>query len=329
MTRTVLTERASAETIGQARPLGRSARVLVAPGTIKALVGAAVIVFVILLGVAGPFLALCFVAGAVAFWHGLVEYRNRLTILNLPTATACSAAIGLAELSGRARGAHVTPAAITGRPSVYWRAVVWRQPQNHGPHTKERPQVLIRTSPPLEFELEDDTGRILIWPHGAEFVLPTERWKSENGPPPDAGVRLLAEAGMQWPDPKDPRPMVMTETRLEEGGPLYVLGTLSERARIRATPTRDGGERELASRPFQAWAEQVSDAPLPAVSVPPDVDDSRVVVWKGDQGRPFILADSERDAVKRLSRSTWIEILCGAAFMTGSLAFAIAKIMGR
>jgi hypothetical protein len=60
---------------------------------------------------------------------------------------------------------------------------------------------------------------------------------------------------------------------------------------------------------------------------PPDLDAHQVLVWKGDQRRPFIIAGVvEREALTALSRRAWFAVLAGAGLMTGTLLVALLKL---
>ena len=61
-----------------------------------------------------------FALGAWLFRGGLSGLRDAISVANTPTARVSSAAIGLVELEGLAKTSHPSPAAVTGRPSVWW-----------------------------------------------------------------------------------------------------------------------------------------------------------------------------------------------------------------
>jgi len=57
------------------------------------------------------------------------------------------------------------------------------------------------------------------------------------------------------------------------------------------------------------------------------VDPHQVLVWKGDQGRPFIIAGLlEQEALGALSRRAWLYILSGGGLMAGTLLVSIWKL---
>ena len=177
---------------------------------------------------------LFFIVGWFVFRHGLAEYRNRLAVSGTATATANSAAIGLVELSGRADAEHPTESPVTKTTCAFWRVEVR--------HRGEKDfrwidwtwtRVMERTSAALEsLVLEDDTGRLRVWCRGAEMIPTRQVWRSDRGDAPDDVKRFVAALGLEWSSRSSARPLKVVEERIEQGGPLYVLGTLAERRQI-------------------------------------------------------------------------------------------------
>jgi hypothetical protein len=268
-----------------------------------------------------------FAGGALLFRHGFIEYRNRLTVSNTPTAKASSAAIGLAELFGWARGGTHTSAPISGKPSIFWSVLVRQYIRTQG-GKGEWQVVAKRRSEPLDLlELEDETGRIPVWCYGAEILLSSQQWKSKKDRLSEEGNKLLAEIGRKWPLPSDANHMEITEKRLEEGGPLYVLGTLSERWRI-PTPAQHSQrivepKASLSAIPGLAWimfTQWARNKMSGGNATPPELEPHRVLVWKGEQSRAFIVSDkAERATLTALTKRVWFFLLAGGGLMAYSL----------
>jgi hypothetical protein len=284
-----------------------------------------------------------FLAGFLSFRHGFIQYRNRLAVSGTATAKATSAAIGLAELSGRGHAAG-SAAPITGTPCLFWKLEVlqWHtQSKRRGWRRKLERSYRVDT-----LELEDDSGRVLVWTRGAEIIPIKRLWRSEDGNPPDAALRLVAGAGLQWPAPSSRHPMKIIEQRVERDAPLYVMGTLAERRQIPARPpgvfpallekwrqtTPDLQDRSFGAaftfvgHGARRWLAKDLSTLSPSWS-PPAVDPHQVLLWKGDQGRAFIISGLlERDALTALSRRAWLSILGGAGLMAGTLLVAVLKL---
>ena len=287
-----------------------------------------------------------FAAGFFLFRRGFLQYRDRLAVSGTATAKAASAAIGLAELSGRGHAETTSKAPVSKAPCLFWTVDVeqWqRRSKRRGWHNK-----LHRTFAVDTLELEDESGRMLVWTRGAELVAIKQVWKSEDGQPPEAGQRLVAATGLPWPEPSSAYPMRITEQRILAEAPLYVMGTLAERRQIPDRPTGllprllnrwldtaprlDGQSFGAAFRFVSQGAKRVLARDLQTLVprwTPPAVDAHRVVVWKGTQRRPFIIAGvDEREATRALARRAWLCILGGGALMAGTLLVGVWKLTG-
>lgn len=287
-----------------------------------------------------------FVGGFFAFRHGFIEYRNKLAVTGTATAKASSAAIGLAELRGRGFAEDAGVAAVSQTKCLFWSVEVeqWQNRQKRfGWYRVFDKSFRVET---LEFE--DESGRVLVWTRGAEFITVKQVWRSKDGNPPESGLRLVAAAGLQWPEPSSRYPLKIKEERIEAGGPLYVMGTLAERRQIPDKPgsflprllvgwadssPRLDDQSFLAALRFVAqgarrWLARDLRGVVPSWS-PPHMDQHGVLVWKGDQGRPFIIAGLvEPEALKALSKRAWLYILGGGGLMAGTLLVAVWKLTG-
>jgi len=285
-----------------------------------------------------------FIAGFFAFRHGFIQYRNRLAVSGTATAKAASAAIGLAELSGRGHAEDVRKAPVTESPCLFWSVEVhqWqKRGKRRGWHSKLQKSFGVET-----LELEDESGRVLVWTRRAELITVKQVWKSEDGNPPETALKLVAATGLQWPDRSSGYPMKVTEERILANASLYVMGTLSERRQIPDTPTSFlprllkgwantaprlddqsfGAAFRFATQGARRWLARDLSTLVPKWT-PPSVDPHQVVVWKGDQGRPFIIAGVvEKEALSALSRRAWMYILSGGALMAGTILVAIWKL---
>jgi hypothetical protein len=283
-----------------------------------------------------------FALGAWLFRDGLSGLRDAISVANTPTARVTSAAIGLVEIEGLAKTAHPSPAAVTGRPSVWWDIAVeaW-SPGNDG--GGQWGQLAARHGGAMDtLEVEDQTGRVLVWLKGADLLLTADTWETGKDRLPAPGDALLETLGFPW---RGNRRLRVRETRLEVDAPVYVLGTLDER---RTIPDGEGGRlAQLVSlirsgrwrdkllrmlpRPIAMLAavllgflsilfgvgrggERVSG---PHDSAPPDMAPDAVLVWKGLARRPFIVSNGrEEKALSQLrTRSLYraaagIGVLC-------------------
>jgi hypothetical protein len=162
--------------------------------------------------------ALLAVAGGAGFVRGFRWWRWARLIEDTPTSRVRSAAQGYVELVGTGRNMPGAPviAPLSRRPCTWWRYTVERRSRDSKGRTKW--QVVSRGISDALFLLEDDTGRCIVDPEGAE-VLPqaSDTWYGstplpEAGPPVHRGFRGLGS---------DFR---YRESRMHDGDPLYAIG---------------------------------------------------------------------------------------------------------
>ena len=267
-----------------------------------------------------------FIAGGWLFRSGLSGYRDAIAIANTPTSRVASAAIGLVELEGLAKTAQPSPAAVSGRPSVFWDVAVEVRSQH--PDNSGWQQLAARHGGTIDtLYLEDQTGRVLVWLRDADLLLTEESWEVGHAQLPARGVALLDDLGFPWQSGQQLR---VRESRLDVDAPVYVLGTLDERRTVPApgelglvakivSQVRTGQWRSSLVRMLPSpldklvailfgylsilfgvgrGGERPKDTREP---VPPDLPPEAVLVWKGEGGRPFIVSNrGETTAVSQL-----------------------------
>jgi len=107
-------------------------------------------------------------AGVYLFYHGFCLLQRKRLIMNTPASKIRSAAMGLVEVSGLAAGPYTVNAPITGLPCYCYRTMVWqwKQQGKSSGWVKAADE-----SMHLLFFLEDETGRVLVNPQGAEMDI--------------------------------------------------------------------------------------------------------------------------------------------------------------
>jgi hypothetical protein len=165
--------------------------------------------------------------GVVLFVRGFLMLGLKRVILNTPESKIRSAAMGLVEIEGLAKGPHTIPAGITGEPCFYYRAVAWqlRESGRSSQWKKVADEGLY-----LPFFIEDSTGRLMVHPEGADLDICCN-FKDQIGGGffshadmlPENVSAFLGRNGLALTD----------STRLEEycikpDYPLFVLGTLDK-----------------------------------------------------------------------------------------------------
>ncbi|MGA8493028.1 MAG: GIDE domain-containing protein [Terriglobales bacterium] len=107
-------------------------------------------------------------AGVYVFYRGFRLLQRKRLILNTPASKIRSAALGLVEINGLAVGPYTLTAPITGLPCFYFHSTAW-QWQQRGRNTQWVKVAEERLHVP--FFLDDNTGRVLVDPQGAEMDI--------------------------------------------------------------------------------------------------------------------------------------------------------------
>src|SRR5215467_10451162 len=115
---------------------------------------------------------LSFAIGAAAGLYWLVKgfrlLRRKSRILNTPTSTVQSAAMGLVEISGLATSPYVMLSPLDRTECYYYRSFAWQlqQQSGRGEWVKVAEETLN-----VAFYIDDNTGKILVDPRGAQIEL--------------------------------------------------------------------------------------------------------------------------------------------------------------
>ena len=110
--------------------------------------------------------------GISAFFFGFTRLRRKRRIENIPTSTVRGLAMGLVELIGQARTNKALKSPFTNTDCVYYKYNI----SEYRSSGKSGRWVTIASgnSQACPFILDDGTGKINIYPKGAEMVLPVD-----------------------------------------------------------------------------------------------------------------------------------------------------------
>jgi len=108
------------------------------------------------------------VVGVVLFYRGFRLLARRRLILNTPTAKIRSASMGLVEVNGLAVGPYTINAPIAGVPCFYSRTTAWQLKKSGKNRSWEK---VAEENLHVPFYLDDNTGRVLVRPQGAELDI--------------------------------------------------------------------------------------------------------------------------------------------------------------
>ncbi|HUO15873.1 MAG TPA: hypothetical protein VMX38_12880 [Verrucomicrobiae bacterium] len=189
-----------------------------------------------------PVVAWCaigFFFGIFLFVRGFRYLQRRRLILDTPFSKIRSASMGMIEISGQAVGPYTLVAPITARSCYYYRTLVWELKQRG--KNKEWVKVAGECVH-LPFFLDDNTGRVLVDPRGAELDLHCD-FKQEfcdsffttKEPAPPNVRDFLARHGVETRNK-----IKVEEFCIKPKNALFVLGSLGENPGV-----------EVSSEPIQ------------------------------------------------------------------------------
>ena len=190
--------------------------------------------------------ALGFCAGVVLFFYGFRLLQRRRLILDTPFSKIRSASLGMVEISGLASGPYTMLAPITGRPCYYFRTLVWEWKQ----HGKNKEWVKIAGEcMHVPFFLDDNTGRMLIDPRGADLDLHRDfqqefcdSFFTTKDPAPENVRTFLARHGVMTNNK-----IKVEEFCIKPKNALFTLGTVAENTGLDVTPQPIREHEETAS----------------------------------------------------------------------------------
>ena len=179
--------------------------------------------------------AVGFFAGLGLFFYGFRLLQRRRLILDTPFSKIRSASMGMVEVSGLAVGPYTMIAPITAHPCYYYRTLVWEYKQSG--KNKEWVQVAGECMH-VPFFVDDNTGRLLVDPRGANLDLHCDFKEQFNGSffsnsdaAPGNVNSFLSRHGVVTGNQ-----IKVEEYCIKPKNSLFILGTLAENPGIEVGP---------------------------------------------------------------------------------------------
>ena len=176
-----------------------------------------------------------FCAGLGLFIYGFRLLQRRRLILDTPFSKLRSASMGMVEISGQAVGPYTMIAPITGRPCYYFRTLVWEYKQ----HGKNKQWVkIVSDCMHLPFFIDDNTGRVLVDPRGADLDLHcdfeqqfSDSFFTTKDPVPDSVRSFLSRHGIVTYNK-----IKVEEYCIKPKNSMFILGTLGDNPGLEVNP---------------------------------------------------------------------------------------------
>jgi hypothetical protein len=176
-----------------------------------------------------------FCAGIGLFIYGFRLLQRRRLILDTPCSKIRSASMGLVEVSGLAVGPYTMVAPVTAHPCYYYSTAVWEYKQDG----KNKNWVkVVGECMYLPFFVDDNTGRVLVDPRGADLDLHRDfqeefcdSFFTVQGPMPGNLRSFLSRHGIVTYNK-----IKVEEYCIKPKNSLFILGTLGENPGIEVGP---------------------------------------------------------------------------------------------
>ncbi len=229
-------------------------------------------------------------AGITLFFYGFRLLQRRRLILDTPFSKIRSASMGMVEVSGLAVGPYTMIAPITARPCYYYRTLIWEWKQ----HGKNKQWVKVAGEcMHVPFFIDDNTGRLLIDPRGADLDLHRDfeqefcdSFFTTKDLAPDTVRSFLARHGIITNNK-----IKVEEYCIKPKNSLFILGTLGDNAGLEVSPQPIRDTETINSVSIQGFS-----LSLNSLSVTRDSDDLPV----GSLAPRLPLEFDRRDDVVRL-----------------------------
>jgi hypothetical protein len=174
-------------------------------------------------------------AGVYLFFNGFRLLRRRKQILNTPVSRIRSASMGMVELSGLAAGPYTIVAPITARSCYFYRTIIWEWKRRGRSNQWVK---IAGECAHVSYFLDDNTGKVLIDPRGAELDLHCDFkqefcdsfFTSKEEAPPNVR-NFLMQHGVSTGNK-----IKVEEYCIKPKNALFVMGTLAENHSLALTP---------------------------------------------------------------------------------------------
>jgi hypothetical protein len=284
----------------------------------------------------GGFLIWCiigFVLGIVLFFWGFRLLQRRRLILDTPLSKIRSASMGMVEVNGLAVGPYTMNAPVTERPCYYYRTQAWEWKQNG----KNKQWVEVASEcQHVPFFVDDNTGRLLVDPRGAELDLHCDFKEEFNSSffshddAPASVNRFLSRHGVGTINK-----IKVEEYCIKPKNSLFILGTLADNPGLEVAPKPI--QNELPNPTFSTHGLSLQILPAGLFSRSDDNDIalgavmSDVVSHRSTQTQEVIRLSAEPEPAKSadMTQQQKIAVALMRAGITNPGAWAAAGVMSE
>ncbi|MCK5581564.1 MAG: hypothetical protein KAJ18_09875 [Candidatus Omnitrophica bacterium] len=284
-------------------------------------------------------------AGVGGFFWGFMRLRRKRLIENIPTSKIQSLAMGLVELTGKAKSKNPFKSPFQSVDCVYYRYTVEKYVRrNKSSHWVTVAKGDSNHSP---FILDDETGEVMVFPKHAELMIP-KSYQFQTGwgrGIPSNVEAFLQRNSIRYKGLFGNHTLRFTEWIIVNHGQAYILGTatpareqirahkekLMERLRIlKANPNRmkeiDLNQDGEISEEEWALAVAHEEEKLIEDELSKESDTAiQAVIKRGEGEKIFIISSqSQKDLLGKLAMESGLGIYGGAALAVACAFYLIA-----
>jgi hypothetical protein len=279
--------------------------------------------------VAASWTALVFGSSGVAvgfflFFRGFGLLQRKRWIEDTPVSRISAAALGRVKIFGRATGPYTLISPMAQVDCYYYRVVARDAGDDRNEKGRESYAEETIFTPLF---IEDETGRMLVDPLGAQLEIPPEYEEAiETESMSECARRFLVRHGLSTLGN-----ITVTECAIKPGDPLLVLGILMENPANDTAPRFGRGYMSREAADLQR-REQMEAMGIPAREIPIEASGAtadfnlhpEVVLTSGTNREPFVLArQNPQRIVDDLARSSMWGIWGGAVLALFSLGLVV------
>ena len=289
--------------------------------------------------------AVTFGIGIWSFFWGFTRLRRKRLIENTPTSTVRGLAMGFVELIGQAEKARTFTSPLTQTECVLYRYTVERYERSG----RSGNWVVIASgdSDYCPFWLDDGTGKIMVFPQGAELMMPVD-YQFQTGfdrTLPRNLVEFMQSNGLRHGGFFGGNSLRFKEWVLVPGETVCLLGTAKKAGDLfnnhketllqrieevkshpqQMTAVDENKDGSISEEEWDNAVKKVEQALLEEELKSSSPDNSiDVVIGKGDARQVFILSDeSQTQLLKHLSWQAFLGVFGGAVLSLVMLAYLL------
>ncbi len=289
-----------------------------------------------------------FIAGIGIFFWGFSRFRRKRLIENIPTSKVRSLAMGMVELSGKAKPSAMLISPFSETKCVFYQYDI----QEYRRSGKSSKWVTIASGNSFScpFYLDDGTGSVLIFPSGSEITLPMD-YSFETGLTraiPENIIAFMEKNNISYKSWIFTRHLRFREWFLEPEETVYVLGCAKKievpqkdiknelMRRIDALKDDQKKMQELDTNKDGRISNEEWDTAVAkiekemlsgAVSNFSTENCADVCIGAGETDKIFIIADrSEKELLKNLESQSFLGIFGGSIMSIVLLVYVILRL---